>query len=64
MMGGDKRTYTEKDRFLKHVGIKAGDAIDLSILAYGVYDVPCTFTPLVLEGKLKAVYNGNSCRIQ
>ncbi|PSV45767.1 ExeM/NucH family extracellular endonuclease [Photobacterium indicum] len=64
MMNGDKRTYTEKDRFLKHVGIKAGDAVDLSILAYGVYDVPCTFTPLVLEGKLKAVYNGNSCRIQ
>ncbi|QUJ67227.1 ExeM/NucH family extracellular endonuclease [Photobacterium sp. GJ3] len=64
LMPGQKRHYREDNRFLNHVGIHAGDSVSLSLLAYGVFEVPCSYTPLKLNGRLKAVYNGVSCRMK
>lgn len=64
LMAGQQRRYTKKDKFLKHVGIKNGDKVSLSVLASGVYDVPCSDVPVELHGKLKAIYDGKTCRIE
>lgn len=64
LFGGDSRHYDEQDRFLKWMGISTGDKVRLSVLAYGVYEVPCGYSPLKLTGKLTAVYNGDHCRIK
>ena len=64
MMPHDKRVYDESDAFLNHVGIKAGQKVDVGVLAYGVFNVPCGYAPLKLEGDLKAVYNGTFCRVK
>ncbi|UTM57566.1 ExeM/NucH family extracellular endonuclease [Photobacterium sp. CCB-ST2H9] len=64
LMPGQQRRYREDNLFLNHVGIRAGDAVSLSVLAYGVFEIPCTYAPLRLTGRLKAVYNGESCRMK
>lgn len=64
LMPGKQRRYREDNRFLNHVGIGAGDQVSLSLLAYGVFEVPCSYAPLRLTGRLKAVYNGDSCQMK
>lgn len=64
MFAHDERTYDEKDNFLQYIGIGAGDKVKLSVLALGVFNVPCSHSPLKLKGEMTAIYNGRFCRIK